>query len=145
MQTSPASFDRGLIGCRSVDRYFAAIIDDLFACAAGFVAAVKLAQYGTAISWTAAGTCYFGYYFLWEMLFSNTPGKWFSGLRLRTVSGARCTRTQILIRTLMRLVEVNPVLFGGLPAAIAIFVTPRRQRLGDAIAGTVVVRQSLLT
>ncbi|TYQ18202.1 UNVERIFIED_CONTAM: putative RDD family membrane protein YckC [Acetivibrio alkalicellulosi] len=43
-------------------------------------------------------------------------------------------------RTLLRLIEVNPVLFGGLPAAIIINHTKYRQRLGDVIAQTYVVK-----
>ena len=136
--------DYQLIGCMSLDRFFAAIIDNVLAIVAAFIVAVKLAPYGDAASWTAAAFCYFGYYFLSEVLCGNTLGKWSSGLCVRTVSGERCTRSQMSIRTLWRVLEVNPVLFGALPAGIAIFLSPRRQRIGDAIAGTVVVRRSQL-
>jgi len=40
-----------------------------------------------------------------------------------------------------RLVEVNPLLLGGLPAGIAVAMSRRRQRLGDMLAGTYVVRR----
>ena len=42
-------------------------------------------------------------------------------LSIRQISGERCTRSQLLIRSLFRLLEVNPILFGDLPAGIAIF------------------------
>ncbi len=44
------------------------------------------------------------------------------------------------IRTLVRLVDVNPLLAGGIPAGIAALVTESRQRLGDLAAGTYVLR-----
>jgi uncharacterized RDD family membrane protein YckC len=134
-----------LIGCASVDRLFAAIIDNLLAVILAFLLLVKLAPYGALTSWTAAACCYFGYYFLSEVLCGNTLGKWSSGLRVRTVSGEKCSPSQMSIRTLLRVVEVNPVLFGGIPAGIAIFLSARRQRMGDQIAGTVVVRRSQLS
>jgi uncharacterized RDD family membrane protein YckC len=45
-----------------------------------------------------------------------------------------------LLRTLLRIVEVNPLLFGGLSAGLSIAATKRHQRLGDILAGTLVVR-----
>jgi uncharacterized RDD family membrane protein YckC len=45
------------------------------------------------------------------------------------------------VRTLARLVEVNPLLLGALPAGIAILSSSRRQRIGDWLANTVVVRR----
>jgi uncharacterized RDD family membrane protein YckC len=40
----------------------------------------------------------------------------------------------------LRLIEVNPFLVGGLPAGLVLLLTRRRQRLGDLLAGTYVVR-----
>jgi uncharacterized RDD family membrane protein YckC len=45
----------------------------------------------------------------------------------------------VLVRTLLRLLEANPLLFGGLPAGVAILLSGRNQRLGDLAAGTMVV------
>jgi uncharacterized RDD family membrane protein YckC len=39
-------------------------------------------------------------------------------------------------------VEVNPLVVGGLPAAIAVGMSHNRQRLGDMLAHTFVVRVS---
>ena len=44
------------------------------------------------------------------------------------------------MRTLLRLFEVNPLLLGGIPAAIAVLCSKNRQRLGDMLAGTYVIR-----
>jgi uncharacterized RDD family membrane protein YckC len=54
-------------------------------------------------------------------------------------SGGRCGWRRALVRTLLRVVEANPFLFGGLPAGVAILASSRNQRLGDLAAGTLVV------
>ena len=137
--------DSGLTGDMSKDRMFAAVMDSLPAMILALLAGPRLAAYGNIAAWTAAAFGYFGYYLVSELLFSNTAGKWIMGLCIRQVSGERCTRAQLLIRSLFRLLEVNPILFGDLPAGIAIFCSKRGQRLGDMAAGTVVVRRSELT
>lgn len=43
------------------------------------------------------------------------------------------------IRFLLRLLEINPLLCGGLPAGLLASLTPKKQRLGDMLAGTYVV------
>lgn len=87
----------------------------------------------------AGGMLYFGYYFIFEWLLSATPGKLLMGLRVRRTDGRRCGALAALIRTLVRLIEANPVFLGGLPAAIIIRFSDRHRRLGDSLAGTVVV------
>ena len=89
----------------------------------------------------AALLSYLGYYFLPEWLFGTTIGKAFFALRVRQLSGDPCTVGQVAVRTLARLVEVNPLLLGAIPAGIAILATERKQRLGDLLAGTVVVHR----
>jgi uncharacterized RDD family membrane protein YckC len=46
----------------------------------------------------------------------------------------RCGWRAALIRTLLRVVGASPLLFGGLPAGVAILVSKRKQRLGDLAA-----------
>lgn len=48
-------------------------------------------------------------------------------------------RRAALVRTLLRVVEANPLLFGGVPAGVCILASKRNQRLGDLAAGTLVV------
>jgi uncharacterized RDD family membrane protein YckC len=43
----------------------------------------------------------------------------------------------------LRIIEVNPLLFGGIPAGIAVILSRRKQRIGDLLAGTVVVSDKL--
>jgi uncharacterized RDD family membrane protein YckC len=49
-----------------------------------------------------------------------------------------------LLRTIARLIEVNPVLLGGIPAGIVVLTNHHHQRLGDMWAGTYVVREGEL-
>jgi uncharacterized RDD family membrane protein YckC len=82
---------------------------------------------------------YFLYFLVWEGLTGQTIGKLLSGLVVIQFDGRRINWRQALIRTVWRLVEVNPV-FGAIPAGIAAWLSPHHQRLGDAFAGTIVVR-----
>ena len=88
----------------------------------------------------AAIAAYFCYYFLSEWLIGGTPGKLLFGLVVRQTNGESCRAHQIGIRTLLRFVEVNPLLLGAIPAGIAVWCTKRGQRIGDILAGTVVVQ-----
>jgi uncharacterized RDD family membrane protein YckC len=58
---------------------------------------------------------------------------------VRTIDGEQCDFSAAALRTILRIIEVNPLLFGAIPAAITIISTRRRQRLGDMLAETVVV------
>lgn len=62
---------------------------------------------------------------------------------MRKLDGSRCDWKASLIRGGLRILEVNPLLLGGLPAGIAILSSERKQRIGDMIAGTVVVSDKL--
>ena len=131
-------------GSAGVSRFLAAQMDHGFALVLFFVTAMTLADDRPfqVLPGVAALGVYLGYYFLSEWLLGATPGKLFGGLRVRQLSGENCTASQIAIRTALRLLEVNPVLLGALPAGVSILSTSRRQRIGDIIAGTVVVRKS---
>lgn len=82
---------------------------------------------------------YFAYYFLFEAAISRTPGKLLTGLVIVRKDGTRATIRDAAIRTAFRVLEVNPALFGGLPAALSIISSVDHQRFGDKVAGTIVV------
>ena len=120
-------------------RVFAFVLDNVLAMAAAFLAVAALKAESP---YAGAGTlclAYLGYFFLFEALWSRTPGKYLQGLVVVDPSGARCGWRRALVRTLPRLLEANPLLFGGLPAGLAILTSKRNQRLGDLAAGTLVV------
>jgi len=63
---------------------------------------------------------YLGYFFILEVLWSRTPGKFMQGLVVRNIDGTRSSLKSRLVRTIAGLLEANPILFGGIPAGIAI-------------------------
>ncbi len=72
---------------------------------------------------------------LWD---GRTPGKAFLGLRVRDAHGHPPQASQVLLRSLFLLVEILPL---PVPIGFAILAaSPRGQRLGDAVAGTLVLR-----
>lgn len=80
------------------------------------------------------------YYPVLEWRFGATPGKLVCRVRVVGAGGLRPTLGQAVIRTFLRILEVNPAVMGGIPAGIAVLVSKKRQRLGDMAAGTFVLR-----
>jgi uncharacterized RDD family membrane protein YckC len=68
----------------------------------------------------------------------QTIGKRLLGLRVVEASGLRLRPSQIIVRNLLRFVDMLPGLY--LVGGISCVLSPRRQRLGDIAAGTIVIR-----
>jgi uncharacterized RDD family membrane protein YckC len=84
-----------------------------------------------------------GYYPLFELFWEGrTPGKRAQRLRVRRTDGQPAGGAAIMVRNLIRIVDV--FLFPFL-AVISMIVTSRAQRLGDLAAGTMVVRERRLS
>jgi uncharacterized RDD family membrane protein YckC len=79
------------------------------------------------------------YYVAMEMALGGTLGKLIAGLRVRKEDGSPVTFQAALLRLLLRPVDA---LFFYFVAAIAVWATPKHQRLGDLLAKTVVVNRS---
>jgi uncharacterized RDD family membrane protein YckC len=75
-----------------------------------------------------------------EGLWGRSLGKLITGTIVVDNTGRPPGILKAGLRTLTRLVEVNPILVGGIPAGIAVAMSKRRQRLGDMLAQTYVVR-----
>jgi uncharacterized RDD family membrane protein YckC len=74
----------------------------------------------------------------WEAAWGGqTPGKRLLGLRVVGRDGAPVSFVESLVRNLLRAVEV-PLLYA--PGVLMVALTPRHQRLGDLVAGTLVVK-----
>lgn len=125
----------------TIPRHIAAVLDNVLAMLFAVVAAKQLPDRQLALQVGVMVVVYLAYYFLCEIAFSTTPAKFMNGLAVRDFDGGPCSFRQTAIRTLMRLIEVNPVLLGGLPAAASILWSRNKQRFGDKLAGTVVVRR----
>lgn len=82
----------------------------------------------------------FGYYIYLEGNYGQTIGKMALGIVVVTEDGGPIDYRPAAIRTLLRIVDVLPVLY--LVGIVAVLLTDREQRLGDIVADTVVVRAS---
>lgn len=133
-----------LTGDASKARVIAFFIDNLVACLIAFLTVGALHSGSGVLSGTVLCVAYLAYFFLFELLWRRTPGKFMQGLVVVSADGNRAGLKAHLIRTLARLFEANPFLLGGIPAGIAILSSDRKQRVGDSIAGTVVVSKRVL-
>ena len=78
-------------------------------------------------------------YTVQEALFGATWGKLVAGLRVVDAeTGLRPTVAMVVVRDILRVVEYYPIFY--LVGAVAAMTSPRRQRIGDRLAGTLVVR-----
>jgi uncharacterized RDD family membrane protein YckC len=91
--------------------------------------------------WTICSFVVFtGYDIAFEVLNSGrTPGKRLNGLRVVRETGAPVTFTTSAVRNVLRLIDILPGTY--LVGIAAILATRRNQRLGDLLAGTLVVRE----
>lgn len=108
------------------------------------LAAVKLSDapvwvFGVVIA--VAFITYWGYYVFGEVFRNGrTPGKRYLGIRVVRDDGSRVSALDSVIRNAMRIVDMMPGYYGvGL---VAMLLSARSKRLGDMVAGTIVVRDS---
>ena len=78
------------------------------------------------------------YYLLSESITGLTLGKWLMGLRVVKLDGEPYDLRAVLLRNIIRIVDVLPVFY--LVGLISVAVSQKNQRLGDLAAGTLVVR-----
>jgi uncharacterized RDD family membrane protein YckC len=82
----------------------------------------------------------FGYYIYLEGTYGQTIGKMALDIVVVTEDGDPIDYGPAAIRTLLRIVDILPAFY--LVGIVAVLVTDRKQRLGDIVADTVVVRAS---
>jgi uncharacterized RDD family membrane protein YckC len=81
-----------------------------------------------------------GYFTLFEGLsHGQTPGKRVAKIRVIQQSGRAITIFESLSRNLVRVIDFLPTFY--VVGTISIFITKRNQRLGDLVAGTLVVHE----
>jgi uncharacterized RDD family membrane protein YckC len=80
----------------------------------------------------------FLYYWLLETYLGGTLGKLVLGMRVTMEDGSPVTLTAALIRNILRIIDG---LFVYLLGAIFIWTSPAKQRLGDRLAKTYVVKK----
>ena len=139
-------------------RFLAVLIDTLIQFAAviilglifiglGFsISATGFGQSSTAAVWITAilFLVYFilmyGYFMLFESIWNGqTPGKRLTHIRVIRDSGQPITAIDAVGRNLLRIVDQLPFAYGI--GVLCAWVSPQSKRLGDYVAGTVVVHE----
>lgn len=91
--------------------------------------------------WMAAASAFVVYGVFTELMFAATLGKMIMGLRVSSDKGSRCSPQAILLRNLLRFIELYPAMQFA-PTLIFVLMTRNRQRIGDLVARTVVIERS---
>lgn len=94
---------------------------------------------GTAVYGLAAFFIFFGYPMMCEMATGQTPGKKWMSLRVMQINGMPVGVWPAVIRNVLRLVDFLPVCYGL--GSLVVLLNSNNRRLGDLVAGTVVVRE----
>jgi uncharacterized RDD family membrane protein YckC len=83
---------------------------------------------------------YSGYFAVFEAIWNGqTPGKRYAQLRVMKDDGRPITAYDSVARNLLRIVDQFPVFYGV--GIISVFLSKQNKRLGDFVAGTVVVHE----
>lgn len=100
-------------------------------------------------TWIAAVLIFFGfvlmygYFILFEAIWNGqTPGKRLTHIRVIKDSGQPITAIDAVARNLMRIIDQMP--FGYGIGVLSAWISPQSKRLGDFVAGTVVVHEKPL-
>jgi len=103
-------------------------------------------QSSTAAVWISAMLIFvyfllmYGYFMLFESIWNGqTPGKRLTHIRVIKDSGQPITAIDAVARNLLRLVDQLPFAYGI--GVLCAWISPQSKRLGDYVAGTVVVHE----
>ena len=137
-------------------RFLALAVDTLIQVGIGLAMIIVLALVGVTgrtLGWRGEGLwltaalglvvflLMFGYFAIFEIIWSGqTPGKRMVGIRVVKETGRPLTPSETIGRNLLRIVDQLPAFY-----AVGMLVTllnAKNKRLGDFIAGSVVVRES---
>lgn len=136
-------------------RFLAIAIDTLIQCALYLIAGILfflVLGLGASVLWFVPGTVgpalgifvlfaiYWGYFAIFEVLWKGqTPGKRFAGIRVIKESGRPINAVEAIGRNLMRAVDILPGIYGV--GVVCMMCNQQSRRLGDFVAGTVVVHE----
>jgi uncharacterized RDD family membrane protein YckC len=136
-------------------RFLALAIDTLIQLAAavmvGIAAAVLIASIGRTLAgpWIAAAVfllfflAYYGYFAFFEALWNGqTPGKRMIRLRVIKDNGQPIRAVESVGRNLLRIVDQLPFLYAI--GIASVLLSKKSKRLGDFVAGTIVVHERAL-
>ena len=82
-----------------------------------------------------------GYYAIFEAVWKGqTPGKRWAGIRVIKDTGRPINAFEAIARNLVRAIDFFPVLYGV--GVVTMLLNAKHRRLGDYVAGTIVVHES---
>jgi uncharacterized RDD family membrane protein YckC len=84
----------------------------------------------------------FVYYIVMEAMWGATLGKMALGIRVVKLDGSPISWGEAVTRNLLRIIDYIPYFIPYLLGAILVWTSPTRQRLGDRVAKTVVIRRA---
>jgi uncharacterized RDD family membrane protein YckC/RNA polymerase subunit RPABC4/transcription elongation factor Spt4 len=129
-------------------RFAATIIDGILLFIIGYLMAIITGQTSeggfnlqgaSAFLWFLIGIAY---YIVMEAMLGATVGKMACGLKVLKTDGSPMDWNASVVRNILRIVDAFP--FAYLLGIILVWTSPMRQRLGDRVAHTVVVKKSRL-
>jgi len=97
----------------------------------------SLAKGGLGIVLVVLFLAQWAYFVVWEGLYGRSPGKVVLGVRVLTTSGRPIGWRAAALRNLLRAADLLPI--GYMVGLVSIALSSRFQRLGDLVAGTMVV------
>ncbi len=118
-------------------RFLALLIDTIIIGVVGAILGV-IFRNSPGLSGGVTGLLALAYFIVLEATQGATLGKMALGLRVTRTDGAPISWTESIIRNLLLIIDG---LFVYLVGAILIWTSPLKQRLGDRVAKTVVVRR----
>jgi uncharacterized RDD family membrane protein YckC len=97
-----------------------------------------LAAVGPAVAILLGFSVYWGYFALFELLWSGrTPGKRLAGIRVIKESGRPINAFEAIGRNVLRAIDFLPALY--VVGVVCMMLNRNSRRLGDYVAGTIVV------
>lgn len=108
-------------------------------CGLGFISTLSPGL-ATALMLISMFLGFFAYFIFFEAVWNGaTPGKRVMNLRVRMADGTHAPFGAVMGRNLLRIADFMPVMYFA--GSLAMFLNPRSQRLGDLVAGTVVIQE----
>lgn len=99
-----------------------------------------LATLGQVLSTLGVFALNWGYHVVFEIVWDGrSPGKRVAGIRVVRPDGSPEGALEALIRNLARAVDMLP--FGYIVGLVTMAITPTQRRLGDLLAGTILVKE----
>ncbi len=136
------------IGIRAVAQIIDGIIGSLIFLIVGFIVSpmfggrtstgFSLSGMPAIIMMLIAGLAVLGYFIVLEGMIGQTLGKKLTGIKVMKENGRPCDLGTALIRNILRIIDG---LFFYIVGAIFIARSDKKQRLGDKVARTVVVKK----